>query len=111
LKVHRITVSVPLHSGLIGGVTATEELIFSTDISFDNFYSKICDKMGLEHQSAILGYKFNKDLRRDPYRDLTNEDQFTAAMAEGADLIECARTRRVVLEIQNMVNINCRSHE
>jgi hypothetical protein len=59
--------------------------------------------MGLQRRDALLGYKFNKDLRRAPYHRLTNGDELRAAMARGADLIERARTRRVVLEIQNMV--------
>jgi hypothetical protein len=59
--------------------------------------------MDLEPQNAVLGYKFNKDRRCDPYLNLTNGDQLRAAMAKGADLIERARTRRVVLEIQNLV--------
>lgn len=61
--------------------------------------------MGLERQSVSLGYKFNKNLRRDPYLKLTNEHELRAAMAKGADLIERARKREVVLEIQNMVTM------
>lgn len=95
--------SVPLHTGLVGGITTREELNLSTDISFDDFTSQVCTKMDLEPQNAVLGYKFNKDRRRDPYLNLTNADQLRAAMAKGADLIERARTRRVVLEIQNLV--------
>jgi hypothetical protein len=102
-KVHNIPTSVPLHSGHAGGVTAFEELILPADISFDDFYTRVCAKMSLQGQDILLGYRFNKDLRRAPYHHLTNENELRAAMAKGADLIEWARTRRVVLEIQNMV--------
>jgi hypothetical protein len=55
-------------------------------------------------KTASLGYKFNKDLRREPYQDLANEHQLRVALARGADLIERARKRRVVLEVQNIVS-------
>jgi hypothetical protein len=60
--------------------------------------------MSLQPRGALLGYKFNKDLRRAVHHHLTNEVELRAAMAKGADLIERARTRRVVLEIQNLVS-------
>jgi hypothetical protein len=103
-KVHHMPVSVPLHTGHIGGVKAFEELVLPTDMSFNDFHGRVCGKMGLQQRGALLGYKFNKDLRHAPYHPLTNEDQLHAAMAKGADLIERARTRRVVLEMQNLVS-------
>jgi hypothetical protein len=91
----------------VGGVTAFEKLVLRTDIPFVNFCTQVCQKMGLERHNASLGYKFNKTLRRDPYRVLTNEEELRAAMAEGADMIERARTRPVELEIQNLVSMLC----
>ena len=99
--------SVPLH---VAGVTTFEELILPVSISFEDFYSKVCAKMDLEPQTTSLGYRFNKDLRRTPYKDLTNEHHLHAAMNKGADLIDRARTRRVVLEIQNMVSSSVDPH-
>jgi hypothetical protein len=37
-------------------VTAAEELVLPTDISFNDFYLQICKKMGLENQGATWGY-------------------------------------------------------
>jgi hypothetical protein len=59
--------------------------------------------MNLNPCNASLGYKFNKALRRTKYNELTNEDQLRTALARGVELIERARTRPVVLEIQNLV--------
>lgn len=99
-----IVVSVPCHTGHVSSTTTFEEIILPTNISFGDFYSRVCSKMDLEPQTVSLGFKFNRDLRRDPYRDLTNEHQLRAAMAHGVYLIQRARKRRVVLEIRNMVS-------
>lgn len=102
LVVYHIPISIPLHTGHTR--TAFEEIVIPTNISFEDFYFRVCAKMGLESETVSLGYKFNKDLRRDPYRHLANEHQLRVALARGADLIDRARKRRVVLEIQNMVS-------
>ena len=101
--VHNITVSVPLNTGLVGGITKREQFEVSTDISFEDMFERLCAKMNLNPCNASLGYKFNKDLRRTKYNELTNEDQLRTALARGVELIERARTRPVVLEIQNLV--------
>ena len=97
---------MPLNSGIVGGVTAFEKLVF-TDIPFVNFCTQVCQKMGLEHHNVSLGYKFNKTLRHDPYCVFTNEEELRPAMAEGADMIERAQTRPVELEIQTLVSMLC----
>lgn len=101
--VHNITVSVPLNTGLVGGIIKREQFNVSTDISFEDLFERLCAKMNLNPRDASLGYKFNKDLRRTKYNELTNEDQLRTALAHGVELIERARTKPVVLEIQNLV--------
>lgn len=103
--VHNIAISVPLNTGAIGGIITRENIVVPTDISFNDLFSRLCAKMDLDPQGAILGYKFNRDLRRAPYTELKGEDDLHVAMARGVDLIERARKRVVVLEIQNMVSL------
>jgi|ERR1700691_1470535 hypothetical protein len=102
LVVCHIAVSLAIRTGQVR--TTFDEIVIPTNISFEDFYFKVCRKMGLESKTASLGYKFNKDLRREPYQDLANEHQLRVALARGADLIERARKRRVVLEVQNIVS-------
>ena len=59
--------------------------------------------MDVNPQVTVLGYKFNRDPHCTKYTPLTDEEDLHAAMACGVELIRQARTRRVVLEIENLV--------
>jgi hypothetical protein len=104
LEVRHIAVSIPIHTDHVGNTF--DEIVIPTNISFEDFSLRVSAKMGLESETVLLCYKFNKDLRRNPYQDLANEHQLRIALARGADLIKRARKRRVVLEIQNRVSIS-----
>ena len=94
---------MPLNTGLVGGIVTRDKFNVPTNISFEDMFSRLCARMDLNPRDASLGYRFNKDLRRTPYKELANEDQLRTAMANGVGLIERARTKPVVLEIQNLV--------
>lgn len=59
--------------------------------------------MDLDPLKCHLGYKYHDDKRRGDSHQLTDEDQWRAAIDHGIQLIRRARTRRVVLEIENLV--------
>jgi hypothetical protein len=95
-------VSVSFH---VSDTITFKKLVLPTDISFKDFHSKVCAEMGLEPQTASLGYMFNMDLCRAPRQDPASGRQLHAAVDKGANLIECSCACRMVLEIQNMVVI------
>jgi hypothetical protein len=98
-----ITVSVPLNSGLVGAIVSRTDLRLPVDISFQDFFSRVCARMDLDPLEAALGYKFHTDRAHDPPHQLSNEDELRNAMSRGKELIKNARTRTVSLEIHNLV--------
>jgi hypothetical protein len=92
-----------LNTGVVGGIISRVELHLPVDISFEDFFSRVCARMDLDPLTAELGYKFHTDRRRDAYHQLANEAQLRTAMTHGVGLMQRVRTRRVTLEIENLV--------
>ena len=63
--------------------------------------------MGINTDTAILGYKFLKDARSGDWHDLSDESQLRFAIQRGRGLISRATkyTDRVKLQIHNMVGL------
>lgn len=59
--------------------------------------------MDLDPALATLGYKFPGDRVRDPAHRLSNEDELRQAMERGTGMIRRARSRRIYMEIHNLV--------
>ena len=98
-----IDVSVPLNTGVVGGTVSRVTLRLALDISFQDFFSRVCARMDLDPLEASLGYKFHTDRAREPPHQLSNEEELQRAMSHGADLMKHARTRIICLEIHNIV--------
>lgn len=103
LAVANIDISVPLNTGVVGGRISRVQIRLPVDIPFEDFFSRICAKMDLDPANAELGYKFHNDRVRDAPHQLSNDQQLREAFEQGCDLIKRARSRRVVLEIHNLV--------
>lgn len=56
-----ISVSVPLNSGVVGGVVSCALLRLPLDIPFRDFFSHVCTCMDLDPLEATLRYKFHTD--------------------------------------------------
>ncbi|KAG1836402.1 hypothetical protein DFJ58DRAFT_734999 [Suillus subalutaceus] len=97
-----IDISVPLNTGVVGGRVSRVQIRLPVNITFEDFFSRICAKMDLDPVNAELGYKFHNDRVRDAPHQLSNEQQLQEAFEQGCDLIKRARSRRVVLEIHNL---------
>ena len=61
--------------------------------------------MDVNPQDTAIGYKFNQDPHRADYSPLADDEDLRTAMARGVSLIQRARKRRVVLEIENLVRL------
>lgn len=59
--------------------------------------------MDLEPAKASIGYKYHNDRARDHPRQLSNEDEYRAMMAEMVRKVLAARTRDPVLFLHNRV--------
>lgn len=103
LAATHIYVSVPLNTGVVGGIVSRTEIRLAIDIPFLDAYSRLCARMDLDPLTSQLGYKYHDDRRRDEPHQLSNADQWQTAINHGIDLMRRARTRRVVLEITNLV--------
>lgn len=60
--------------------------------------------MELDPLTAQVGYKFDNDPKRGEPKVLTCEEDLRQAMDHGLEKIRRARTRRVVMEIYNLVS-------
>jgi hypothetical protein len=102
-QVHQLDVSVPINTGIEGGVIRYESFQVAANISYNDFRTLICERMGLDFQTAQLGYKFSHDLRGPRASNLATSDDFRRVISEGVKRLSRARTRRVILEITNLV--------
>ncbi|KAF9790818.1 hypothetical protein BJ322DRAFT_999049, partial [Thelephora terrestris] len=97
-----VTVSVPLNTAVVGGLVARRELRISSDVTFADFYSRMCTNMDLDPTEASIGYKFHTDRARDPPCELSNESDYLPMMQEMVRKILAARSRNPVLFLHNL---------
>ncbi|KIK24105.1 hypothetical protein PISMIDRAFT_99261, partial [Pisolithus microcarpus 441] len=99
-----LTVSLPLNTGVVGGRVSRVQIRVPLDISFEDFFSRVCAKMDLDLADAELGYKYHNDRVRDAPHLLSDAQQLHEALERGSLLMQRARSRQVVLEIHNLVS-------
>lgn len=104
LPQNNIEISIPTNHA--GTVPTRVSIHVPLDISFRDLHNRICAHMDIHPDNAQLGFKFHTDLVRDLPRRLSNEDDLRAAMEMAAGFIRRARTRRVVMNIHNLVGID-----
>ncbi|KIJ96350.1 hypothetical protein K443DRAFT_10688 [Laccaria amethystina LaAM-08-1] len=102
VNVAQISVSIPLNTAVVGGVVTRVTLRLPTDLSFQDFFSRVCARMDLDPLEALLGYKYPGDLARQPPYRLTTNEELREAMAKRIEKIKRARTREVFMEIHNL---------
>lgn len=100
-----LDVSVPRNTGVIGGAVSWITLRLPGNTPFDDFFARVCANMDLDPATAQLGYKFHTDRVRDPPHRLSNKQELRQAMTYGLGLIRRARSRRIVMQIQNLVRL------
>jgi hypothetical protein len=106
MSVHRIQVSVPLNTGILGGkVTRTAPFEVASDTTFNDFLDQVCRIMVLDPDTAQLGYKFSTDLRRGRATPLLNHDSYRHALEECIRRNARARVHPVLMEIENLVSL------
>jgi hypothetical protein len=103
VNVNHISLSIPLNTGVVGGIVSWVPLRLPTDISFDDFFSRVCAHMELPPLEALIGYKFSGDRKSDLAFRLANEQDLHQVMAQEIDKLKRARTKEVVIEIYNLI--------
>src|ERR1700722_16431789 len=89
---------IPLNTTKAGATPSCRDILFNTDIHFDDFFDRICAIMEIERQSASIGWKFTMDRRTDPSHHLA------CAFQRAVDLMKNKRIKKaVVLEVVNLV--------
>ncbi|KAJ2932922.1 hypothetical protein H1R20_g4169, partial [Candolleomyces eurysporus] len=97
----QVTVTIPLNTGVVGGVVTRIPLRLPSDIEFLDFFDRVCAKMDLDPTKAQLGYRLAGEPVRNVYRLGTEEDLRTA-MDKLLYKMKRARTKEHVMEIENM---------
>lgn len=100
-----IDMSIPVNTGVVGAIISRVTICLPVDISFEDFFSRVCARMDLNLVEANLGYKFHCDKAHDPPQQLSNDEQLCGAMVQGVDLMKRARSHRVFMEIHNLVGV------
>jgi hypothetical protein len=103
VDVSHINLSIPLNTGVVGGIVTQVPLCLPTDISFEDLFSRVCAKMDLLPLEALLGYKFSSDRKNDPAYQLANEDDLHRAIVKAIEKVKRARSKDVIIEIHNLV--------
>lgn len=100
-------VEIPLNTGVPAGGITYETFQVLDSISFVDFKEEVCQRMGINADSAVLGYKFPRDTRSGDWHSLTDENQLRFAIRRGREYISHARKypERVKLQIKNMVSL------
>ena len=65
----------------------------------------MCKRMGLDKDTAILGYKFSTDRVRDAAQQLSTADDYKFAMEEIQRKVRNARTKEHKLVLHNLVSV------
>ena len=100
-----IPVEIPLNTGVPAGSITYKTISVLDSIPFAEFKALVCERMGINTDTAILGYKFPKDARSGDWHDLSDESQLRCAIRRGRGLLSRATkyADRVKLQIHNMV--------
>lgn len=97
-------VSVPLKKSRRNDLMSRAEIAFEWDVLYGDFYDRVCARMDLIPEEAILGYKFDVDSKRNIILLPQNgPDVFNSMLDKTKSRIARARTRAVVLEIHDLV--------
>jgi hypothetical protein len=98
-----MTLSIPLNTNVVGGIVTYIPLCLPFDLSFEDFFSRVCARMELNPLDAQLGYRFEGDRQQDPTFRLANDEDLQTAKARTQDKMRRARTREVVVKLVNLV--------
>lgn len=99
--------SVPRNTAIVGAIVTHSNLHLPCDISFADFWTRVCAHMDLDPAEAELGYKFSVDRAGDLTHSLANENNLHTAIEHGQGLVCCARTRKIEIIIHNLVSTCC----
>ncbi|KIJ05146.1 hypothetical protein PAXINDRAFT_159148, partial [Paxillus involutus ATCC 200175] len=94
--------SVPQNTSVVGAVVTRSTLRLPCDITFADFWDRVCAKMDLVPTEAELGYKFSTDRVGEDLRTLANEQDLATAIDLGQSLVRRARTRKIEVMIYNL---------
>ncbi|KAJ2913752.1 hypothetical protein MD484_g6668, partial [Candolleomyces efflorescens] len=97
----QVTITIPLNTGIVGGIITRIPLRLPSDIGFPDFFDRVCAKMDLDPTKAQLGYRLAGEPVRNVYR-LGMEEDLRTAMDKLLHKMKRARTKEHVLEIENM---------
>lgn len=109
-EVRQVDVIIPCNSGVIGGIIRYEKETYPVNISFHEFREQVSARMGVTPAEASIGFRFRYNLNvvsqrsTTRYEELRTEARFRKIIGEMVKKLSNARTRRVVLELSNMVS-------
>ena len=77
-----IAVSVPLDSDVVTQPSLRTEIFLSTTLSFEEFYSLVCDAMTIPPSRANIGYHFSWEPICTDHHQFYTEDDYQAVSAQ-----------------------------
>ncbi|KAJ7573642.1 hypothetical protein C8J56DRAFT_1129676 [Mycena floridula] len=97
-----LRVEVPKRTNVISASVSLETIFLPSTTSFNDAFSRICTVMELDVQTAKIGYKYDKDLKRDPPHALNTSADWEDCVSKGKTQMASARTRVVTCKIENL---------
>lgn len=96
---------------MVGGIITYENYSYPVTISFDEFCKSVAAHIGTPPEQLTIAYRFRYNLnvkyqrRPDLYTGLRNEADFHKVIDRLGLKLSGARTRSIILEIYNTVNV------
>ncbi|TCD62547.1 hypothetical protein EIP91_006752 [Steccherinum ochraceum] len=101
-EVAKVDVEIPLNTSIPGAVVTTRAMSFPENILPADFISQLIHFMGLEKDSAKLGYKFHNEKKGDPAHELESEEDVRMAFQSFFTLQKRAISRKVLIQVKNL---------
>ncbi|KAJ7690326.1 hypothetical protein B0H17DRAFT_1179900 [Mycena rosella] len=97
-----LSFDIPINSNVIGATPVTRAKHYGRAVPFSVRYTEICDMMGLDSMTAVLGYKWDNEKRNDPVHGLANAADWNNCLEKGIGQTTRARTQQVTCVIKNL---------
>jgi hypothetical protein len=74
------------------------------DIPFNDFWDRVCARMGLNPHEAKLGYKFHNHRVRDDPIPIVKDSDLRVAISTAQGMVWRARSKEIYVIIHNLVS-------
>jgi hypothetical protein len=106
MPVTHLQYSVPRNTAQVGGKVSRVIIKLPCDITFADFWSRVCAQMDLNPEDAEIGYKFHTHRVGDDPIQLATDDDLRVAISTAIGMVQRAHKREIQVIIHNLVSFH-----